>query len=331
MKINILNKSITMGVALCFAALSFTSAQAIDIIQDNGYDATYNGSVYPDGGTIKVGSRSSITFNNATLGTQNGFEFSVTVENGYYTAMSGASIVSLNDSFLAASIISVSGTTGIGTYQSLFNATNSNISISGYLSLENNSVFRLTNSTVTALGSGFHSYDGSTMELNSSHLIGYINGGMGHSGMNLEAKTGASSWTSIGSSWVDSIYVDNYYSGASLNVNLVMKNMYTALNIGNTNGPIDYSINFTDEFLESIMAGEGAFTFHVLDTIVCSNVTNPDDISVHTSNGTYQWDLVDFADGYWKIENISLIPEPSTYAAIFGVFALALAIYRRRK
>lgn len=35
----------------------------------------------------------------------------------------------------------------------------------------------------------------------------------------------------------------------------------------------------------------------------------------------------DGVDGYW----LSTVPEPATYAAVFGAFALALAIYRRRK
>lgn len=35
----------------------------------------------------------------------------------------------------------------------------------------------------------------------------------------------------------------------------------------------------------------------------------------------------DGIDGYW----LSTVPEPATYAAVFGTLALALAIYRRRK
>jgi len=98
---------------------------------------------------------------------------------------------------------------------------------------------------------------------------------------------------------------------------------------GNTTGMDSININFSNDFLAEI--GTGEFIFDALDTVVGFWVPI---YTLSDNNGTYIWDntYLGGATGYLcKIDNIRLIPEPSTYAAIFGVLALGLAIYRRRK
>lgn len=61
-----------------------------------------------------------------------------------------------------------------------------------------------------------------------------------------------------------------------------------------------------------------------------SNVIETDIVKLfYNENG----DCYTIKDGvlYANIEVINIVPEPSTYAAIFGALALAFAAYRRRK
>jgi len=102
--------------------------------------------------------------------------------------------------------------------------------------------------------------------------------------------------------------------------------------IGNNVGTFKYS--FTEDFTDSIFAGDGFFDFIFSETIVGNIVRAPMDtlaIYVANSNDKYTWDVTYIGDKY-RISNFELIaiPEPSTYAAIFGLIALAFVAYRRR-
>jgi len=102
-------------------------------------------------------------------------------------------------------------------------------------------------------------------------------------------------------------------------------------------GESHFKFNFTDDFIESIFLGVGYYDLSFTDTIVYNNIMSFSggtyDINVADSNDSYCWTVEDLGDETYRISNIiyNPIPEPSTYAAIFGLIALAFVAYKRRK
>jgi len=81
---------------------------------------------------------------------------------------------------------------------------------------------------------------------------------------------------------------------------------------------------------------EGSETFvggEVFDIFEVTTITGSfASITTSTLAEGLSWDLSRlYSDGIVSIAGSTVIPEPSTYAAIFGTLALGLAIYRRRK
>ena len=76
------------------------------------------------------------------------------------------------------------------------------------------------------------------------------------------------------------------------------------------------------EFSEIFKTSDG-------DTIVFSAESTT--ISVSDSSGNLYDDVVFSYDINGNLIGITSVPEPATYAAIFGALALAFAAYRRRK
>jgi len=117
------------------------------------------------------------------------------------------------------------------------------------------------------------------------------------------------------SSAMDAIYVSN---------KILVSNSY----------PSYINFTFTEDFIESILFGDGYFDLIRANTIVGTMIAPPDtpSYSVANSNDTYSW-TVSHISGGWRISDINLIaiPEPSTYAAIFGFIALVVVAYKRRK
>jgi len=84
------------------------------------------------------------------------------------------------------------------------------------------------------------------------------------------------------------------------------------------------SLDFDD--VSSIVGGE---SFDIFDATTITGTFT--DINLATLAAGLGWDLSQlYTNGIVSIAG-SIIPEPSTYAIIFGTFALAFAIYRRRK
>jgi len=91
--------------------------------------------------------------------------------------------------------------------------------------------------------------------------------------------------------------------------------------------------NLSELFIAEVYAGAGYFDIYT-DTVVCSYNTYGSGTLEHyipESVGNYVWTVTHIGGDGYRIENITMIiPEPSTYAMIFGVLALGLAIYRRK-
>jgi len=100
-------------------------------------------------------------------------------------------------------------------------------------------------------------------------------------------------------------------------------------------GSNHYNFDFSDDFIDSIATGAGYYDMIFADTIVSSvtNVIGIFNINVADSNSKYTWDVTYLGANNYRISNFELIaiPEPSTYAAVFGLIALAFVAYKRRK
>jgi len=324
MKINILNKTLIKSVALasCFAALSLSSAQAADFYAGPYQNYTHNGIIAPEGGSIHAFSSSSLTFNNSMLGSSSGGKFNILCDNDYYNGNSNAARVYFNDSTVYANDILLTAVEY--SFVSRMDLNNTNLYVSDRITLETQAIFTVINSNVVADIYGYGAYE-NRIELTGSNITGHLVGSI-----ELWSYDTASFWTSIGSSYINSIELSN---GGSLYVDFVMNGGLAKFSVDAIYGGIvDVYVNFTDAFIEHIIGYEGgSFGFNIFDTIVGDTDNMYWDI-VQT-NGNYSWSVTEQSAGYYVIYDITanVIPEPSTYAAIFGVLALGFAIYRRRK
>jgi len=139
----------------------------------------------------------------------------------------------------------------------------------------------------------------------------------------------SATWKSTGASNMDNLFLDN------ANLEFDMTSISDSITTGNLTleGHSEALIGFTNDFLEEIIAAGGSMN-DIDASIVTSFLDGAGDITYtfKTSNDEGStWDIVNHGDGTFDISNINIIPEPSTYAVIFGLLALAFATYRKRK
>ena len=90
--------------------------------------------------------------------------------------------------------------------------------------------------------------------------------------------------------------------------------------------------------LEGVISPDDSYTFSVIDTVVGSQVIGTDSLKkenvfLNINGEAYdseKWGF-DFDPSTGSLNINVNVPEPSTYAAIFGALALAFAAYRRRR
>jgi len=309
MKINTLNKTISMGVFLasCFAALSLSSLQAADFIAD-GYGPILRDQYVnaPEGGTIHAHNGGYIDITDSIFGSESGrFTIIADDNNGQ------ASLVSLYKATVYADSISMHSEKFLS--QNLVSLMDSDINVSNAIHISNNGRLELEDSNLKGEILG---YGNSTLWVLNSNIDGRI--------VNLSDAefNGSSTWKSVGSS-----SINNLISSGDLTVDFYITDNSDTLSLSNVTGDVSVIVNFTDEFIEQYL--ESYYEFNMFATIV-GDISNVNwDIAY--SNGHYSWNVRSPSNGSFVIENITIIPEPSTYAMIFGVLALGLAIYRRRK
>lgn len=93
-------------------------------------------------------------------------------------------------------------------------------------------------------------------------------------------------------------------------------------------------INFAEDFVEGDSASVDLNSiFGDSTTVVLSALNDEKKFSVSDSHSEWNLDSVTFGDdgNVSFIVGSQVVPEPATYAAIFGALALAFAAYRRRK
>ena len=164
----------------------------------------------------------------------------------------------------------------------------------------------------------------STVDINISGVGTEIEGSFNRDGgLNVSVSDGAT-WASKGDSNIE---------------NLVLTDAIVEVNFGDTittgnltlEGNNQIEVTFTDDLLHVV--GD-TYDFDITSTIV-SSITDGsgsiDFVLKDRNEGGSTWDIIDLGGGYYRIENIHIIPEPATYVMIFGVLALGFAVYRRRK
>jgi len=319
MKINSFKKTITKKVILAFAITSLSiSAQATDFISDAGGGPTFNG--YTEStGIISISNSSSMTFQNSFLGNSSGDRFSATM--GYGLNLVGNTVVYLNNLSL--------------------NNTDYN-----YLFINTGSKLYVDNALISSGGTEISVNSGATFIAPSfTGGVGFFVNGVGtyaefaaygliYDGTISEVDTGGY-WRSLGSS---DIYRLRFEGGT---IDLLMTSATDKIHFDFLTVRKDedfhydniFKFSFTDDFIESIMTGDGYFDLTASNTIVIDSLSGSGTFSYDVTefNDTYKWTVMDLGGDVYRITDIRLIPEPSTYAMIFGILALGLAIYRRRK
>jgi len=316
MKINLIHKKLSKSLLLASAIfmISFSSAYAADYAPEEGFSGAYIYNTTDVSGTIYLPEWKDAFIYNSTLGNASGGRFTVNADAGG----GGSFVVNQNSTVYVDSFngklyeIQVSGSTLI-----VDNAI-SNINL---VSLYGVSVFKAP------------SIEDASVKLQQSVYAEFKAINVGQMELN------NSVWRTVGSSKVG--YLDMYDNSL---IEFVMTGSSDTLTISAiyARGNPNIKISFTDEFIEESIANTGGtFGFYMDNTIVISSIyiegqydeyaDNSLNIGVSNSNGSYKWDVIDYGNGNFDITNFVLIPEPSTYAMIFGVLALGLAIYRRRK
>jgi len=291
-------------LALASILVSFSNLQAAYFFAPSDETTTINNDV-SNSGIIRINERGIIVFQNSSLGT---------AESGRYeincSSVGGCELRALSNT-----------TMYIGFVNSLY----MNMTISG-----NSSIF---------FDNNVYSPDYVITVVNNSTLkapsvlaknIYLMSNAQAEFAANVSATMSVnySTWTSLGTSNIATLNIDH---GA---IELLMGSATDAIYADKINASAGSSIvhNFTNDFIDTIMSGDGYFDLNTENTIVSSNINGTIDMSVANTNGTYVWTVTDHGDGVnFRVSDFALIPEPSTYAVIFGALALGLAIYRRRK
>ena len=310
MKINILNKTLIKSVALasCFAALSLSSAQAADIFYADGQDPTLHDQFVnaTEGGLIHAHNGGRIDITDSILGSESGrFTIIADDNNGQ------VSWVSLYKTTIYADNISINSEKHLS--QNYVFLMDSDVNVSNGIHISNNGRLELEDSNLKGT---IHGYSNSKLLVINSNIDGRI--------LNLSDAefNGSNTWKSVGSS-----KINNLISSGDLTVDFYITDDFDTLSLSNVTGDVSVIVNFTDEFIEQYL--ESYYSFNMFATIV-GDISNVN-WDVAYSNGHYSWDVRSPSNGSFVIENITVIPEPSTYAMIFGILALGLAIYRKRK
>jgi len=286
----------------------FVTATDATILSRNGHaigTATGGSGIFNNSNIIGYTAGISVQTNSTTLG-YSGDTSNVIINGGNVYATNGAAIMSTGTN--------IDGSEGI----------NSRVEISGGAKISsatgvlyNDAAnFSSVTSNVDIIISGAGTEAEGTFNGTSS---------LANSTLTVDSAT----WKSTGSSNMDNLILDN------ANLEFDMTSISDSITTGNLTleGHSEALIGFTNDFLEEIIAAGGSMN-DIDASIVTSFLDGFGDITYiyKTSNDEGStWDITDHGDGTFDISNINIIPEPSTYALIFGLLALGFATYRRRK
>jgi len=335
MKINLTQKlSKSLLLASATLVLSLSSAQAgIYTSPENGSNS-YTNITDLSGGSIIVGSAGTLTFSDSTLGTSSSrFSFAVAPK----ISVSGSQTFDMRNTVLyvdAMDFSQASASTAIKLYQNSMLHSTVNINVNGY------ETFYIDNSTLYA-----PRVDCYSMRLSNNSTATFE----GHL-TDMQINSG-STWNSLSGTYVSNVALYNSTWGiteyafasnvtlADSKIEILLDSPYaSALSITDLtlSGINTLRYDFTDDFIETLIADysdDYPFVFSVIYafTIVSTYGDGTWSYDIASSSDSYTWTVTDLGYGNYRFTDFVVIPEPSTYALIFGALALGLAIYRRRK
>jgi len=306
MKTNLTQKIISKSLLLAIAitTLSFTSVNAIDFTVPAGESIEFFNQVESNG-AINIGYSATATFDVSTLGNNSGGRFNVNLADNANLSLYGTTLYSnlmygnsTNSIFLSSSSTLYAGSTPMGIAIDVTSGSRfeTYAVTEGRVGIQNNSYAEFAAYSVENIILD----DNSIWRTNtaSTDFLGIYGGSKVE--LFLEFKNSGVLWASR---------IDTYYSDAN------------------------FELHFSNEYIESILADTGSYDFDASGTVGYGTITGDGVINydITTSNDTYTWTVTSLGGNLYRISDIVVIPEPSTYAMIFGVLALGLAIYRRRK
>jgi len=320
MKINLLHKKLSKSLLLAsaIAALSLSSAYATDFIGVEGDYVSFTNQI-ESSGTIHNLNNGYVDFMDSTLGNASGGRFTATIGAPASTHPLGYTSLSFENNVTAY----------FDNLNFVHNATQSFMLINSKAYVDNAIIATGGNASITVFDSIFiaPSFTGHALNIHSqSHVECAVN-------VYGVQVTDQSYWKSIGSSTIS----NNFSINDNSTLELLMTSATDKISVGNLLSVYDskniMKFSFTDDFIESIYSGLGYFDLDANATIVATTRSGDGAIiwDVTDFNDSYTWTVTDLTGGIYRISDIVAIPEPSTYAMIFGILALGLAIYRRRK
>jgi len=297
---------------LAFALLlSFSTVQAKNFIAGSGETKTFTNEVEESG--IIAMNNATMYFKNSSLGSSSGGRFTSSIATPL-TVLSALHLQN-NTTLYTVGIGARNLDLELNELSALYSDGAMNIR-----SLDMYNQCRFIAPSVSTL---------ETLSIRGNSYAKFTANGVGH----LEVRD--SIWVTTGKSMVDSAYIRNVT--IEFIMNSATDGVYASDKITIDGGEVYLNYNLTNEFIESIMAGDGYFDIFRSNTIVGSiQILNTPSFrsSVADTNGTYSWTVTDISGGYgvdFRVSDFVLIPEPSTYAAIFGFIALVWVAYKRRK
>gem|GEM_PF-2562698 len=312
MKINLLHKKLSKSLLLAsmLTAFSFPSAYAGYYTPESGSSGLYINNITDASGTIYLPEWKDALIANSKLGNASGGRFTVNTDiiGGSFDVRSNSTVYV--DSFNGKMYeILVSDSSTLTVDNTIFNFSE--------IKIYDTAVFKapsLNSCTTVRLQQSAYA------EFRATN-VGYIE------------MYDNSVWKTVGSSTVSNLEM---YGNTS--IEFVMTSVGDVLKINNLQKSADnanINISFSNDLIEDAIANTGGtLGFYMDSAIVTTYISGEGYVkyNVLNSNGTYTWDVHDLGGGSFDAYNFTLIiPEPSTYAMIFGVLALGLAIYRRRK
>jgi len=338
MKINLLHKKITKSLLLASAisVLSLSSAYAGNYSVPEDEYKIYTDVIDLNGGNISLGNSGSIIFEGSTLGTSSSrffFAIAPQVERSSYQTFTMRNSAIYIDSM---------NFNHAGSYLEINLFQNSVLNISDNVDFHYGSRIGINSSALYASMLDYNLYE-IRLQNNSIGVFGvsYVD--------NLSIVD--STWHASSNSYADIVSIINstlriteqssvsmgYLYLSSSTIEIVLDSPYQssfrASGIG-LGGDNTLKYEFTDEFIETVMADYGdSFDFSVTYAFVSGYMDDAGTLGydIATSSDGYTWIVTDLGSGMYRFNDFVVIPEPSTYAVIFGVVALGLAIYRRKK
>jgi len=303
----------------CFAGLSLTQLQAADYVANTGQHYIYN-NIIDTGSNIDAFNGGRLDFNSSTF-----YDASLSVSSN-----TAESWIGVFDSTVYADRVLI---VGDGVYSQGIAFENSSLYVTNDIIIGQRGSFNMFNGNLKANVSGFNWLNRGGMHLQDSNFEGTVQG------LEHMSVAGTSTWKITGYSSLSNLDI---YSEGSLTIEFDLADEHGIIHLGNLyihdDATLTLNISLSDIFIEQMISWGDYGSSYIFNAITTSNYWEPGtfgdgslNINMLTSNSNYKWDVTHLGDDFYEFSNFEKIPEPSTYAMIFGVLALGLAIYRRRK